>query len=279
MASPLGDFLRARRDSTAPEAVGLPPTSRRRAPGLRRAELATRAGISVEYLTRIEQGRDRNPSVQVVNALADALALDVSESEHLRYLTKITGGACIGHRGEGHPTRSVRPPVLRTLNLLEPGVAMVTNRLGDVLAHTDAFARVMRPSGLLDEQEPNMTRHLFVDDRAKRFFLDRDEVADHQVFDLRLGPSESASAWFVADLTERAGDDFAARLSRHLPPPDVPWRLAHPSAGTLTFERETLHLPSTDAQEIVVLLPADAATERGMAILLDGALPRPLRVG
>lgn len=75
MGTPLGDFIRSKRDSVQPETLGLPDRGRRRSPGLRRTDLAARAGISVEYLTRIEQGRDRNPSVAVVNALADALSL------------------------------------------------------------------------------------------------------------------------------------------------------------------------------------------------------------
>src|ERR671937_1268572 len=98
MGTPLGDFIRAKRDSIQPESLGLPDRGRRRSPGLRRSDLAARAGISVEYLTRIEQGRDRNPSVSVVNALADALSLDPDERNHLRYLAKITVGVCTPHR-------------------------------------------------------------------------------------------------------------------------------------------------------------------------------------
>jgi transcriptional regulator with XRE-family HTH domain len=78
MSTPLGSFIRAKRDMIRPEDLGLPTHQRRRAPGLRRSELAARAGISVEYLTRIEQGRDRNPSDSIVNALADALRLDLT---------------------------------------------------------------------------------------------------------------------------------------------------------------------------------------------------------
>ena len=77
MGTPLGEFIRAKRDRTRPEDLGITVRQRRRAPGLRRTELADRAGISVEYLTRIEQGRDRNPSASVVNAIADALSLDI----------------------------------------------------------------------------------------------------------------------------------------------------------------------------------------------------------
>jgi transposase-like protein len=92
----------------------------------------------VEYLVRIEQGRDRNPSVAVVNALADALRLDAAEREHLRHLTKITGGACVGARAQ--PGRDVRPGVRRILHGLEPGIAVISNRLGNLLAYTSGRA-------------------------------------------------------------------------------------------------------------------------------------------
>ncbi|MFB9833574.1 helix-turn-helix domain-containing protein [Actinoallomurus acaciae] len=274
MGTPLGDFVRAKRDSIQPASFGLPEHGRRRAPGLRRSDLATRAGISVEYLTRIEQGRDRNPSPAVLNALADALSLDAAERGHLRYLAKITGGACAGHRPAAPPSRHVRPTVLATLRLLEPAVAFVTNRLGDVLAHTGGFASVMRESGLLETREPNLTRYVFTDPRARTFFADWDQVADEQAFDLWLGPSAEASEWFKAELAPLAGQEFTRRISRHLPPPQVPLRLNHPTGQELRWERERLELPPTDAQELVVLLPADEATEQAMERLLrsGGAL-------
>src|SRR4051812_33428780 len=111
MGTPLGNFVRAKRDSLRPEDLGLAAHQRRRAPGLRRSELAARAGISVEYLTRIEQGRDRNPSRSILNALADALQLDAAERMHLGYLAKISGGACTAHARPVPPERTVRPAV------------------------------------------------------------------------------------------------------------------------------------------------------------------------
>jgi transcriptional regulator with XRE-family HTH domain len=169
MGTPLGDFIRTKRDSIQPETLGLPDRGRRRSPGLHRSDLATRAGISVEYLTRIEQGRDRDPSVAVVNALADALSLDPAERNHLRYLAKITGGACSARTQPAPPRRDVRPSVLR---LLEPGIAVVTNRLGDVLAHTSGYEAVTRGTGLLDADTPNLTRYVFTDPRARTLFAD-----------------------------------------------------------------------------------------------------------
>ncbi|MEU6259668.1 helix-turn-helix transcriptional regulator [Streptomyces sp. NPDC047043] len=270
MGTPLGDFIRAKRDSIQPQSLGLPERGRRRSPGLRRQDLAARAGISVEYLTRIEQGRDRNPSVAVVNALADALSLDPAERNHLRYLAKITGGECIAHTRPAPPRRQVRPQVLATLRLIEPGIAMVTNRLGDVLARTGGYEAVMSAAGLLDADEPNLTRYLFTDPRARTFFADWDDVADEQVFDLWLGPSVENSEWFTAELAPVAGPDFTRRLNRHVVPPRAALRLDHPSGGELRLERETLEL-SSDAQQLVVFLPADERTAEAVEQL--GRLP------
>ncbi|MFF0161509.1 helix-turn-helix domain-containing protein [Streptomyces sp. NPDC005263] len=263
MGTPLGDFIRAKRDSTQPQSLGLPDHGRRRSPGLRRVDLAARAGISVEYLTRLEQGRDRNPSVAVVNALADALSLDPSERNHLRYLTKITGGACSAHTRPAPPPRTVRPSVLQTLRLLEPGIAVVTNRLGDILAHTSGYESVTSGTGLLDADIPNLTRYLFTDSRAQAFFADWDDVADEQVFDLWLAPSVESSEWFTAELAPTAGPDFTGRLNRHVVPRRGELRLNHPSGCQLRLLRETLEL-SSDAQQLVVFLPVDEETAQAV---------------
>ncbi|MET8156524.1 helix-turn-helix transcriptional regulator [Sphaerisporangium sp. NPDC005289] len=259
MGTPLGDFIRTKRDSIQPDSLGLPDRGRRRSPGLRRSDLAARAGVSVEYLTRIEQGRDRNPSVAVVNALADALSLDPSERNHLRYLTKISGGACSAHTRLAPPRRDVRPAVLETLRLLEPGIAVVTNRLGDVLAHTSGFEMVMGGIGLLDAEEPNLTRFVFLHPGARTFFADWDEVADERAFDLWLAPSIENSEWLAAELAPVAGPDFTRRLHRHVVPRRGVLRLNHPLGYQLRLLRETLDL-SSDAQQLVVLLPADERT-------------------
>ncbi|RPF38285.1 helix-turn-helix domain-containing protein [Streptomyces sp. TLI_185] len=263
MGTPLGDFIRAKRDSIQPESLGLPNHGRRRSPGLRRLDLAARAGISVEYLTRMEQGRDRNPSVAVVNALADALSLDPAERNHLRYLAKISGGECVAHTQPAPPRREVRPTVLDTLRLLEPGIAMVTNRLGDVLAHTTGYESVMSGTGVLDADTPNLTRYVFTDARARTFFADWDDVADQQAFDLWLAPSVESSEWFSTELAPVAGPDFTRRLHRHLVPQRGDLRFNHPAGCELRLVREVLELPS-DAQQLVVLLPADEQTAQAV---------------
>ncbi|MGW0577604.1 helix-turn-helix domain-containing protein [Streptomyces sp. NPDC002920] len=273
MGTPLGDFVRAKRDSIQPDSLGLPDHGRRRSPGLRRSDLAARAGISVEYLTRLEQGRDRNPSTAVLNALADALSLAPAERTHLRYLAKITSGACPSHTQATPPSREVRPSVLETLRLLEPGIATVTNRLGDILARTNGFESVADGTGLLDTDTPNLTRYVFTDPRARTFFGDWDDIADELAFDLWLGPSATASEWFTEELAPAAGPDFTRRLNRHLVPRRGPLLLNHPSGSALRFHRETLELTS-DAQQLIVFLAADESTAQAVEQLTQRPRPR-----
>jgi transcriptional regulator with XRE-family HTH domain len=279
MGTPLGEFVRAKRDSIQPRDVGLPDSARRRAPGLRRTDLAERSGISVEYLTRIEQGRDRNPSHAVLNALSEAMGLDAAERRHLAYLAKITGGGCAGQHEPAAPRREIRSTLLATLDLLEPGVAMITNRLGDVLAHTSGFAAVMGESGLLDSDEPSLTRYVFLDPRARTVFPDWDKVADEQAFSLWLAPTESNYEWLRAELAPVAGPDFTRRLDQHLPPAPHQLRTTHPAvADPLRWDREVFDTPDPETQQLVVYVPADEATAEAVARLTSARRRSALRV-
>jgi transcriptional regulator with XRE-family HTH domain len=278
VGTPLGEFIRAKRDRTRPEDLGIPVQERRRAPGLRRTELAARAGISVEYLTRIEQGRDRNPSPSVVNAIADALSLDPAERRHLAYLAKVSGGACAGSHRREPPQRLVRLEVVQILQLLEPAVAMVTNRLGDILACTADFRAVMDATGLLETEPASLTRYVFTDPRARDAFPDWDHVADEQAFSLWLGPSIASYEWFTAELAPVAGAEFTRRLGQHIPPPGRQLRMRHPAIEhELRWNREILELPVPDEQQLVVYLPADFQTADAVGQLRRGMQLRTLR--
>lgn len=257
----LGSFIRDRRDQTTPESVGLPVGVRRRAPGLRRSELATLAGISVEYLVRIEQGRDRHPSPPVLRAIGDALRLDATGREHMRALAMASSGQCVGAYSSG---RDVRPGARAVVEQFEPGLAILTNRLGDVLAHTSGFEALARPLGLLDEAEPNLTSYVFLDPRAREAFPDWDRVADDRVTNLYRGPTAGASRGLIDAISEQAGPEFTDRLNRHELPHGGVWRWRHPEAGELRLEVEELELPAADNQQILVLIPADEATAEAL---------------
>src|SRR5215213_4193006 len=90
---PVGDFIRARRGQVTPEQVGLPTTTRRRVTGLRREEVATLAGLNVDYFVRLEQGRERHPSTQVLAAIADALQLETTRTSNLLLNIFLDGAA------------------------------------------------------------------------------------------------------------------------------------------------------------------------------------------
>ncbi|WP_461008547.1 helix-turn-helix domain-containing protein [Streptomyces capparidis] len=275
----LGLFLRSRREAVTPAAVGLPAGPRRRTPGLRRAELATLAGVSVEYVTRLEQGRDRAPSPQVLTALADALRLTPGERVHLYRLTKTGGGgfSCTG----GHtPARSVRPTVRAVLERLEPAPAAVLNRLGEVLAHTEGYARLAGPVGMLDGDPPNLARFVLTDARARTAFPDWTRVADEQVAALKQGPclADPFVAALADELTLTAGAEFTDRFAAlpGLPRGNGVTRLVHPETGELRLAYETLDLPVDDDQRLVVHLPADDATAAALD-RLTGRVPGALR--
>jgi transcriptional regulator with XRE-family HTH domain len=259
----LGAFLRARRDAVSPARVGLPGGPRRRAAGLRRSEVAALAGVSVEYVTRLEQGRDRHPSAAVLTALADALRLSTSERVHLHRLGKGAEGgfSCTGGAG---PVRVVRPTVRALLDALEPTPAVLLNRATEVLAHTAGYRRLMGPAGLLDDPRPNLARFVFTDPRAAAAFPDWDEVADQQVARLKKGPfrADPHLAALADELAAAAGPAFTARADAvpGLPAGTGVVRLAHPRAGALRLAYETLDLPADDDQVLLVHLPADPAT-------------------
>ncbi|MEU7691434.1 helix-turn-helix domain-containing protein [Microbispora hainanensis] len=261
----LGEFLRSRREAVTPAEVGLPGGGRRRTPGLRRSELATLAGISVEYLTRLEQGRDRHPSVPVLAALADALRLSSDDRLHLLHHFKAADGAgrLVGPC-QGPPAQSVRPTVRALLDRLEPAPAVVVNRLGDVLAHTNGYELLAGPIGLLDRRPANLVRYVFADPRAKAAYPEWDRVAGERLAALKPGVSREDPhvEHLVNELTLAVGAPFTDRLAT---PPGPPRRtglerLAHPEAGELRLAYETLGLSDDDSQVLIAYLPADDAT-------------------
>lgn len=275
----LGIFLRTRREAVTPARAGLPAGPRRRTPGLRRAEVATLAGVSVEYVTRLEQGRDRRPSVQVLSALAEALRLTPSERIHLHRLTKAADGGftCMGGAS---PNRTVRPTVQALLERLEPTPAVLLNRLGELLAWTEAYERLAGPVGLLDGNPPSLVRFVFTDHRARTAYPDWDRVADEQVAAIKQGPfrADPHVAVLADELTVIAGSDFAGRVERipGLPESRGIERLVHPEAGELRLAYETLELPADDDQRLMVHLPADDATSAALD-RLAGRRPGRLR--
>jgi transcriptional regulator with XRE-family HTH domain len=252
----LGEFLRARREAITPGEVGLPTGSRRRTPGLRRGELAELAGVSVEYLTRLERGRDRHPSAQVLGALADALRLSSHERVHLHRLVKVGGGVLCPASTAPRP---VRPTVLALLERLEPTPAFVADAQGDVLACTDGFRWLAGPAGLLDADQPNLARFVFGDTRARTAFPEWERVADDHAAALRAAADlgDGAAAMLAEELSITVGAEFGRRFAASAVPAGTgveQWQ--HPEAGTLRLAYESLGVPGDEDHRLVVYVPA-----------------------
>jgi transcriptional regulator with XRE-family HTH domain len=274
----LGSFLRSRREALTPAEAGLPVGTRRRTPGLRRSELATLAGISVDYLIRLEQGRDTRPSAQVLAALADALQLGDDDLDYLRRLSAVSHGTELCPTAQP-AARGVRPSVQAILDRMEPSPAFVLNHLADVIAWNGGYERLARPLGILDGEAPNLIWFTFTDERAHAAYPDWDDIADEQVVNLYTEQyGDPAAAAFVERLAERGGAAFTDRWARGAVAKKRTGvkAVAHPAVGLLRLAFETLELPDADRQRLVIYLPADTATSAGLD-RLAGREPGALR--
>lgn len=157
----LGQFLRSRREAIRPEAIGLPAGGRRRTPGLRRDEVAELADISIDWYTRLEQGRPVSPSRQTVDAIAGALQLDPVETAHLYALSGIA-------LPQGTIDETAPSTVQRMIDrLAQP--AYVTNRLGDVL-HWNPAAEILFGFGDIPDTDRNVYIGMFLRPASRKLF-------------------------------------------------------------------------------------------------------------
>ncbi|HDG1679606.1 TPA: helix-turn-helix domain-containing protein [Kluyvera ascorbata] len=148
----LGAFLRARRESLDPQRLGLPRSGRRRTPGLRREEVAMLADVGVTWYTWLEQGREVNPSVAVMQAVAEALQCSELETRHLFVLAGLTPLESLNvPQCEG-----ISPGTRRMLDSLLPQPASIQKPNFDIVAWNDAFCRLMGVDfSLIPEDERN----------------------------------------------------------------------------------------------------------------------------
>jgi transcriptional regulator with XRE-family HTH domain len=163
------EFLISRRAHVTPEQVGLPDFGgERRVPGLRREEVATLAGVSLDYYTQLERGNIRGASESVLNAIARALRLDDVEREYLFDLARATS-ATKAARGRRSTRQSVRASVQRVLdNLAVP--AVVFNAQQDLIAANVMGRALFAPH--FEADRPNLARFIFLDPRARDYYVD-----------------------------------------------------------------------------------------------------------
>jgi transcriptional regulator with XRE-family HTH domain len=263
----LADFLRRRRTSVRPAEVGITAGPRRRTSGLRREELAMLAGMSVDYVVRLEQGRSSQPSTQMLTALARALRLSDDERDHLFHLA--------GHQpppAQG-AAQLARAGLLRMLDLLERVPAMVISDLGEVLAQNRAS--VLLTGDLSDGTGDRryMVYRWFTDPQHRAVHPDAEQQdqAKVMVADLRAVAGRRAGDPDVVGLVDRlraASPWFAQLWDEH----EVAVRrgdrktLVSPRVGPIHFDCETLLTPDL-GQQLVVLTPADRESRERLELL------------
>jgi len=252
----LAAFLRTRREALQPGDVGLPDGARRRAPGLRREEVAQLTGMSVDYYTRLEQSRGPQPSEQMLAALARALRLTDDERD---YLFRVAGHTAPDRLGS---LPHVAPALLRVLDRLDDTPAMVLSNLGEQLVANlmaqALFGDVSARTGLARSDvfrwftEPASREVYPEDDRARQ---SRALVANLRVAYGAMGPRSRAGELVRA--LQAASDEFAGLWERH----EVAKRfedhktLVHPELGPIELDCQVL-FTEDQAQALLVLTAA-----------------------
>jgi transcriptional regulator with XRE-family HTH domain len=241
----LGDYLRARRGQVHPEDVGLIAGARRRVRGLRREELAMLAGISSEYYLRLEQGRDNNPSAQILDAIARALQLDIKGTEHLYQLASQPGS-----RREQSDLEIAADGTDELIDQFSMP-AIVASRCLDVLA-ANPLARALSP-GFTPGQ--NFLRWRLLDPDAREFFVNWDDATDVAVSGLREAAGSDPDDPRLRALIDELSST-STRFRELWARADVGYRpgvihMRHPDVGDLYLHRNRFNIPHSGGQHML----------------------------
>ncbi|MEH0844521.1 helix-turn-helix transcriptional regulator [Micromonospora sp. CPCC 205711] len=269
--SEIRDFLTSRRARITPERAGLTSYGSRRVPGLRRAEVAQLAGVSVEYYSRLERGNLTGVSDSVLDALARALHLDEAERAHLYDLAR-TAGPAARNRRRPAPQR-VRPNVQRLLDAMTEAPAVVMNGRADVLAANQLGRALFAPVFAGPARPPNFARFNFLDPRARELWADWNRAADDTVALLHAqagrDPYDKTLTDLIGELSTRS-EEFRTRWAAH----DVRLHrtgikhFRHPVVGELHLTFEVLELGADDGLSVVAYgTEPGSASEDGLRLL------------
>ncbi|MGW3725042.1 helix-turn-helix transcriptional regulator [Streptomyces sp. NPDC000851] len=274
--SELGRFLRARRDQTTPDDLGLAVSlGQRRTPGLRREELATLAGVSIDYYTRLERGKETRPSPGVVDALARALKLSDDEYQHLRSLA--AGAAHFGPTTPAAPDRAVQPQTRLLLDVLRPHPAYVIGRTLDLLAANPSTLALCAGISDWPPEQRNIARYLFLHPAAREIFDDWEHQTVAAVARLRAVTATEPDASDVAALVDelQAKSPYFAELWERY---EVKGRrragqktFHHPRVGTITLSYQSLEIEGSAGQRLGVFTAEPGTPDHEAIVLLDEA--------
>jgi transcriptional regulator with XRE-family HTH domain len=278
-ADELSEFLTSRRAKVTPEQAGLRSYGRRQVPGLRREEVASLAGVSVDYYKRLERGNASGVSDGVLEVLADALLLDDAERAHLFDLVRAAAPVA-SRRPRRASAQKVRPVVQRIVDSIG-APATVSNMRGDYLTANALGRALYAPLFDSREQPPNSARFTFLDPAAQQFYPEWEKIAKDLVAALR---SEAGR-----NLHDRAFTDLIGELSTRSEPFRQWWaahnvryhqtgrkRLHHPTVGDLELDYEVMEL-SADSGLRLAVFSAEPGTRSAEALdlLASWSAPAP----
>jgi len=259
----LGQLLRSRRERLVPADVGLPAGTRRRAPGLRREEVALLASLSPTYYTFLEQGRPVHPSDQVLDALASALRMTVAEHRYLRVLANGPDDEDGGPDGSAAPPERLDPGVADLVHRLDPSPTYVKGRRWDVLVANQAARELFTDWAARPAGDRNLVHWMFTAPRARDVYLDWESEARAMLGRFRLAAARHpADPDFQAliDALHRDSD----RVREWWPAHDVrpvgsgTKKLRHPRLGPLDYSHVVLQVADSPEQTLVTFTAASA---------------------
>ncbi len=273
----LADFLRAARERLTPERAGIADAGRRRVKGLRREELAMLAGVSVDYYTRLEQGRSKSASLEVLDAIADALQLEEAERAHLHTVAR---PAPARRRRAGRPQR-LHPATKSLLDTFEASLrpAFVLGHRLDVLGQNSLAALLIADFDNMPLEERNQARFVFLDPHARELYADWDQVAADTAAMLRMDagrrPDDPVLGRLVGDLSIKSPEfrRLWARNRVHERSTGTK-RYHHPLVGDLTVVYQAL-TPGDDAEQTLIVYETEPGSPSAHALeLLAERTPR-----
>ncbi|MFQ6396746.1 helix-turn-helix domain-containing protein [Nocardia sp. KC 131] len=264
----LAAFLRARRERLTPGDLGLPQRKQaRRTPGLRREEVAELAGVSIDYIVRLEQGRGLRPSADVLEALSRALRLDTDERTYLFDLAKQR------QPDTGKPSTVPAAALVMLVEDLSPLPAMLVNHRYDILAWNREMARLILDFDTLPPGQRNSMWLCLMHPDMREFYADRERIIREGIADLRAAraahPDDQALADLIAEFTR--SEEFARAWDRH----DVRVNgrgskpLRHPVVGPLVVNYEVLMPIQDPDQRIIIYRAADADSQTALDRLVE----------